>query len=391
LNDFIVFLIILASGVFFSEVFKRLHLPYVVSLLAAGIIVGPLGLDIIELTPAMLFLGSVGAVFLMFMAGMEVRTDILAKMEKKLAILAIMNGGIPAIVGFIAAFLFGYEILTAIIVGTIFISSSIAVIIPSLEEKRLISTEVGAVIIGAAIVEDLGSLILLSIVLQTADPTATLPLPLFIILVVLSIVGLKKFLPKIEEWFFKRRARAGFEEKLQFIFIVLIAVAVYFELLGMHAIVAGFLVGLTLSDSAKHKRIESKLHAISYGVFIPVFFLEVGMETDLTAFIQVGNTLMLTVVITGGLIASKFLSGYIAGRLIGFPRMKSLLIGSASIPQLSTSLVVAFTALELGLMDPSLQVSIVFLSVVTVLLAPFIVGYLATSATDQSPMARTQP
>lgn len=117
----------------------------------------------IELTPSMLFLGSVGDVFLMFIAGMEVRTDILAKMEKKLIILALMNGGIPALVGFTETFLFGYEILTAIIVGTIFISSSIAVIIPSLEEKNLISTDIGAVIIGAAIVEDLGSLFLLSV------------------------------------------------------------------------------------------------------------------------------------------------------------------------------------------------------------------------------------
>jgi len=377
LSDYLAFVIVLASGLFFSEVFKRFNLPYVVALIVAGIIIGPLGLDIIEMTPSILFLGSIGAVFLMFMAGMEVRTDILAKMEKKLVILVLMNGAIPALVGFIVSFIFGYETLTAIIVGTIFISSSIAVIIPSLEEKNLISTDIGAVIVGAAIVEDLGSLFLLSIVLQTADPTTALPLPLFITLVVISVVGLKSILPKIEAEFFKRKARKGFEEELQFIFIITIAVVVYFEFLGVHAIVAGFLVGLILSDSIKHNRIESKLHALSYGLFIPIFFLETGIETDLTVFLKVGDAMILTAAITGGLIASKLLSGYVAGRLIGFSGKKSFLIGAASIPQLSTSLVVAFTALELGLLDPSLQVSIVVLSMVTVLLAPFIVGFLA--------------
>lgn len=379
LNEFVTFLIILAAGLFFSEVFKRLHIPYVVALLLAGIVVGPLGLNVVELTPQILFLGSIGAVFLMFMAGMEVRTDVLARMGWKLAILALMNGIIPAIVGFSVTFLFGYDLMASMIVGTIFISSSIAVIIPSLEENKLISTDVGAVIIGAAIVEDLGSLFLLSIVLQTADPTTAMPLPFFIALVGISVFGLKKILPKIEAEFFKRRARKGFEEKLQFVLIVTVSVAVYFEFLGMHAIVAGFLVGLTLSDSIRHERIESKLHALAYGIFIPVFFLEVGIETDISLFLKASNAMVLSALITGGLVASKLLSGYIAGRFIGFTGKKSFFMGAASIPQLSTSLAVAFTALELGILDPDLQVSIVFLSMVTVLLAPFIVGFLATS------------
>ncbi len=371
------FFIILGSGLFFSEVFKRLHLPYVVALIVAGIVIGPLGLNLIQLTPPILFLGSIGAVFLMFMAGMEVKTDILTQMEKKVLILAIMNGAIPALVGFTVAFLFGYEFLTAIIIGTIFVSSSIAVIIPSLEAKGLISTDVGAVIIGATIIEDIGSLFILSMIFQTADPTTALSLPIFITLVVFSVIGLKSILPKFEEWFFKERNRERFEEELQFVVIVTVAVAVLFEFLGMHAIIAGFLVGFILSDTIKHHRIENKLHALSYGIFIPIFLLEIGIETDLTVFLNVSNALILTAVIIGGLIASKLLSGYVAGRLIGFSGKTSALIGAASMPQLSTTLVVAFIALELGILDPSLQVSIVVLSIVTVLIAPFIIRFLA--------------
>ncbi len=378
MSEYLAFFIILASGLFFSEIFKRLHLPYVVALIIAGIIIGPLGLDIIELTPPILFLGSIGAVFLMFMAGMEVRTDILAKMEKKLAIVALMNAVIPALSGIVITFLFGYELLAAAIVGTIFVSSSIAVIIPSLEEKGLVSSDIGAVIIGAAIIEDVSSLFILSMILQSVDPTTALPLVVFIPLLVISVIGLKILLPKIEAEFFKRRARAGFEENLQFIFLTTIAVVVYFEFLGLHAIVAGFLVGLMLCDRVRHGRIQSKLHAVSYGIFIPIFFLEVGVEADLTVFLKAGDALTLTVAITSSLILSKLVSGYLAGRIIGLSGGNSFLIGVSSIPQLSTSLVVAFTALELGLLDPSLQVSIIFLSMVTVLLAPLMVGSLAT-------------
>jgi len=376
LSEFTGFVIILASGLFFSEVFKRLHLPYVVALIIAGIVIGPLGLSLIELTPAILFLGSIGAVFVMFMAGMEVRTELLKRIRKKLVLLVLLNGGIPAIVGFSIVFLFGYEIITAMIVATIFISSSIAIIIPTLEEKNMLSSDIGSIIIGATIIEDLGSLFLLSIILQTSDPTTFIPLPVFVVIVALSALFLKWLLPRFENWFFAKKPRGRFEEEFQFVLIVTIAVTVFFDFLGVHAIVAGFLVGLILSESIKNRKIESKLHAISYGLFIPIFLLEIGIETDLTVLLNASGTVFLIVAIIVGLIISKLLSGYFAGRLIGFQKRNNILIGAASIPQLSTSLAVAFTALELGFIDSSLQVSIVLLSMITVLIAPLLIGFL---------------
>jgi len=256
LSEYVIFLIILASGLFFSEISKRLHLPYVIALIAAGIFVGPLGLDIVNLTPSIEFLGSLGAVFLMFMAGSEVKTDVLAKNKKKLIMATLLNGGFPAVIGVSVTLYFGYDLLASLLIGTIFVSSSIAIIVPSLEEKGLLSSDIGSIIVGTIMIEDVGSLFILSILLQTADPTAVLPLPAFVAIVVFSIFGLKAVLPKIETAFFRWRAREGFEEKLQFIFITLVAVAVYFELLGMHAIVAGFLVGLILSESIQHEHIE---------------------------------------------------------------------------------------------------------------------------------------
>jgi len=77
------------------------------------------------------------------------------------------------------------------------------------------------------------------------------------------------------------------------------------------------------------------------------------------------------------LIATKFLTGYLAGYLAGYKRVENALVGFSSIPQLSTSLAVVFTAYELGLIDSSLQVSIVLISIITVLISPFVVGSIA--------------
>jgi Kef-type K+ transport system membrane component KefB len=375
LNDLLIFLVILVAGIFFSELFKTLHLPYVLSLIVAGIVIGPLGLNLVELTPSMLLLGSIGAIFVMFMAGLEVKVDYLTKIWKKVALCALINGGLPALAGFTIMYIFGYEIITSLLVGVIFISSSVAVILPTLQEKELVGTNFGSIFVGSVVIEDVVSLLLLSTILQTTDPTTQIPLPLFIITVIVSVLIIRKYLPKLEVTFFSR-ARKGVEENVQFIFISLIAIAIYFELLGMHAIVAGFLVGLVLSKTIKGKPLEDKLHVLSYGVFIPIFFLEVGIETDLTVFFQASTTVFLSVAVVVSLIASKIGSGYICGKMIGLPKKECLLFGVSSIPQLSTSLAVTFTALERGLIDSSLQVSIVLLSVTTVLIAPIVVGVL---------------
>jgi Kef-type K+ transport system membrane component KefB len=379
LGDFALFFIILISGLVFSEFFKRLHLPYVVALVVAGIIIGPSVLGIVELTPPLEFMGSIGIVFLMFMAGLEIRTDILAKARKRLLILVLMNATIPAVVGFAIASFFGYELLTALVVSTIFVSSSVAIVVPILEMKKLIETEVGAFIIGAVILEDIGSLFLLSLVLQTADPSTALPLFIFIPLVIVSVIIFRLILPRIQRWFFRIRRRVGYEEDVLFLLAITIAVAAYFELLGLHAIVAGFLVGLILSGGIRQEKTRNKLHAITYGLFIPIFLLQIGIETDLTVFLTLGNALALVITITLGLVISKILSGYLAGRLIKLDRKKAFFVGFSTIPQVSTSLAAAFTAYQLGLIDANLQTSIVILSIVTVLLAPVVLGRLASS------------
>jgi Kef-type K+ transport system membrane component KefB len=379
LGDFALFFIILISGLVFSEFFKRLHLPYVVALVVAGIIIGPSVLGLVELTPPLEFMGSIGIVFLMFMAGLEIRTDILAKARKRLLILVLMNATIPAVVGFAIASFFGYEMLSALVVSTIFVSSSVAIVIPILEMKKLIETEVGAFIIGAVILEDIGSLFLLSLVLQTADPATALPLFIFIPLVIVSVIIFRLILPRIQRWFFRIRRRVGYEEDVLFLLAITIAVAAYFELLGLHAIVAGFLVGLILSGGIRQEKTRYKLHAITYGLFIPIFLLQIGIETDLTVFFTLGNALALVIAITLGLVLSKTLSGYLAGRLIKLDRKKAFFVGFSTMPQVSTSLAAAFTAYQLGLIDANLQTSIVILSIVTVLLAPIVLGRLASS------------
>lgn len=368
--------LLLVSGLLFSEVFRKFNLPYVTGLVLAGIIIGPFALDLISIDTTVTILASIGIIFLMFIAGSEVKLKSLKKMEKEVAILATMNGIIPFVVGFGIGLYLGFDFFVSLILGTVFISSSIAVIIPSLQSKNLLNKRVGRAILSSTIFEDIGSLILLSFILQSFSQKTALPLEVYIPAIVGIIVLLKIVIPKIEKWYHANKSsKDQFERELRFVFTSLIATVLLFEFIGMHAIIAGFVIGIILGDTIRG-RIEDKVKTIGYGIFIPIFFIVMGVQMDVSTLLSHPSILMTSLII-GGLIGSKIVSGYLAGLMMKFSRRESIFIGVSTIPQLSTTLAAAFAAFTLGLLSQDLMSSLIILSVVTTLLAPGLIKALA--------------
>ena len=155
-------------------------------------------------------------------------------------------------------------------------------------------------------------------------------------------------------------------------FLILIGTVLVFEFLGLHAIVAAFFAGFVLSGSLRDtgSKLREKIHTVSYGVFIPAFFILVGIETDISILFREESALVLAGVLIAGSVLSKFISGWLGARLVGFDGNQSLLFAVSSIPQLSTTLAVAFTAMSLGLIDAPLLAAMVALSILTVVVSP---------------------
>jgi len=374
------FFIILFVGVFFSEIFSRLHLPWVIALIVGGIIVGPSGLGVFEPNTTIEFLGQVGLVFLMFMAGLETKFSSFREIEKTAFPLVFLNAGIPFLVGVAITFSFGYGLSTALLIGVIFMSSSIAVVIPALQSAGFLGSRVGHTIVTTTIIEDVASLVLFSILLQKADPVTSLPLPAFYALAVLVLLILRFLVPKIRFFFTytdEEKAKDVFQQELRSIFVIMIGTVVMFEVLGFHPIIAGFFAGFILSDSVKSRLLKDRLQAISYGVFIPVFFVLVGTRTDIGVLFSLTSIALLAFVLSFGSITSKFFSGWLGARLEGFSKQESFLVGVSTIPQLSTTLAVAFSGVELGLIDQELASAIVVLSIVTTLISPLLIKWVS--------------
>jgi Kef-type K+ transport system membrane component KefB len=383
--DLLSFLTVIAAGLFFAEFLRPYHLPYVIVLIFSGMVIGPHALGVFTPDVTIEFMGEIGLVFLMFMAGLETRHSHMAKQKKGMVMIAVLNGGIPFLVGTGIALYLGYNWISALLLGTIFISSSIAVIIPSLETSGLLKKPLGKAVLGGTVVADVLSLILLAFILQLFGPHTDIPFVLFYVMVFLFLIFLKSFIKELKIFFMEHhKCRSDpFEDELRFTFVVLLGTVLVFDFIGLHPILAGFFAGMSLNGKEVRDMLKRKLHVISYGLFIPIFFVLIGAQADISVFGNGGDALMLVVVVVGASVLSKFLSGFAAGKLLGFRDRESALIGSSTIPQLSTTLAVAFTGLELGLLEPKMVMAMTVLSMVTTFAGPFMVNSLLHSNVKQ--------
>ena len=378
MSEIFPFFIVLFATLFFSELFRRLHLPWVVALILGGIIIGPFGLDILKPNTTIDFLAEVRLVFLMFMAGLETKISSFRKLKKGKFSLPLINGGLPFLVGLSLGLYFGLELQTALLLGIVFISSSVAVILPSLEANNLMKTRLGKSIIATTILEDVSSLILLSILFQTVSPLTTLPLPAFYALLLATFVALRWLIPRVRKFFAGKtdEERHLFQRELRTIFAILIGTVIAFELLGLHPIIAGFFAGFVLSDSVTSKELKDKLRVLSYGLFIPIFFIVIGSKTDIGVFFTSSTVLTLTSALIIGSVLSKFFGGVIAGKFNKFTLKEGALIGVATMPQLSTTLAITFTGFELGIISQELVTALVALTVVTTMISPLLMKFI---------------
>lgn len=377
--EFLPFFILIVAAVIFSALFNKFHLPWVMALIVSGMVIGPYGLEWFEVNPTITFMSQIGLVLLMFMAGLEVKLSAFKELRTGVIHFTLLNGLLPALIGVGFGWLFGFTLVASVMIGIIFMASSIAVIIPSLEAGGQLHRKLGKTIVASTVIIDVASLLALSFVLQIVQPTSPLPLPSFFLLLGLILVGFRFALPRIQALFpVQRNTKDLFESEVRIVIAMLLGTVVTFAALGLHPIIAGFFTGLILSDSINSDILINKLRTIGYGVFIPIFFVVVGAETNVGIFAEDVSAIFFTILLIVASVGVKLSTGFVAARWDGFKYREALIAGIATTPQLSTTLAVAITANQLALLPTPLINAIVILSLVTTLAAPLALKYIFT-------------
>jgi len=369
------FFIIISCILLIPEILKKFNIPGITSVMLAGIVIGPYGTGLVKLDAALEIFAMFGAIFLMFLAGMELDNKTLKKEFKNSTFIALSSLILPAIGGYAVGKLFGLNTIGALLYATIFSSHSVGIIYSLIDELGIIKSRFGTTALGSTILVDLFSLIALSAIVKMASSVQNSEIIYFILMVFGYIISLLILIPIISKIIFKKFAKLHVKKIHYVLFIIFISILAG-ECIGLHPIIGAFITGIAVSEALskeEHDKLLNKnLNAIGYSFFIPIFFLTLGMTTDISVLYDLKNIwLILTTIIVASVL--KIGSGYMSFRILKYDNIKSLCGGLLTMPKISASLVAASVGLELGILSREFFVAIVVLSILSSMITPIFV------------------
>ncbi|GGN35968.1 cation:proton antiporter [Deinococcus daejeonensis] len=378
------FWVVLAAAVF-GTVASKLGVPAVVGQVLAGILIGPSVLSLVRPDEFLLSLAELGAVFLLFMVGLETRLRDLLSVGKEALLVAVLGIAFPLALGFGFGLWQGQENVSALFVGTALVATSVGITAKVLQEMGVLDARFAQVILGAAVIDDILGLTLLAVVsglgagesMSAAQVGLILGLSVgFVALVLaLGIPLIRRFQPRLRNLSLSRMFNVAI--------VVGLGVAALSTVAGLAPIIGAFLAGMVLAEVKDEVEFESKVHALE-SFLAPVFFVVVGLQLDL-------GVLGDPVVIVAGLILTVLaVIGKVAGGLIGARSMggrQSLLVGVGMVPRGEVGLIVASLGLAAGVIGKQVYAEVLLMVLLTTVLAPLVLRALAPRPERDAPAA----
>ncbi|MEB3356379.1 MAG: cation:proton antiporter [Synechococcales bacterium] len=354
-------------------IFERLRLPGLVGLLFAGVVLGSDGLGLLDPDAETTdLLSEIGKIYLMFVAGLEIDLAEFRKTKDRSLGFGAATFLVPLAIGTVIGQVFGFGLNASILIGSLFASHTLLGY-PIVQRLGLVRNEAVTVTIGATIFTDIAALLVLAICIAIHAgefSLASLIVQLFALALYAAAVlfGL--------DWAGKSYfRRTGDEESNQFLFILLAVflASVGAQLINVDKIVGAFLAGLAVNDVVGHGPVEEKIEFVGSTLFIPFFFVGMGLLLDVPAFVEsLTSNLALTLAIVGGLLVSKLLAALVAKLLYRYAWPEMLTMWSLSLPQVAATLAAALAGYGAGLLTESVFNSVIVLMLVTSLLGPLL-------------------
>jgi len=376
----------------------RLRQPAVLGELLVGLILGPTVIDLVHLpfvtNPELLQeeisdLASLGVVFLMFMAGLEVELREMLHAGRAAALSGTIGVIVPLFMGALAALPFGYHGADAWFIGIILTATSVSISAQTLLELGVLRTREGLTLLGAAVVDDILVLIVLSIFLAINGADESIGLVLIKMIGYLALSGLLGWfvLPRVVTWIDQQSISEGLTAIVLFIILVFAWSA---EVMGgLAAITGAFIAGVGLGRSLLREKIETKMRPITYGFLVPVFFVSIGLEANVRAI--TGTLLPFLLVLFIVAIVSKVIGAGLGARMAGLTNAESLRVGVGMISRGEVGLIVAGIGVQQGLISSEVFSVVVVLVLLTTLITPLLLRWVFPKTIAAPQTKRTTP
>ena len=360
------FIIIIATKLA-GVISVRLGQPSVLGKLIIGVIIGPAVLDWVQNTEVIEALSHIGVLLLMFIAGLE--TDLKELNRNKNSSLAVAVGGVilPLIGGYFSGIAIGMDQSHAIFLGLLLCATSVSISVQTFKELGKLQSREGTTVLGAAIADDIIVVValafMMSFLVGSEVNVVTViggKVAFFVIIALLAWKGVPYVMSKL--------GRIKVTQPAMSIALALCFLFAYIaEYFGIAGIIGAFAAGIAISQTEFKEEVEKKIEPIAYTLFVPIFFVSIGLTVTFEGFLD--NVLMI-ILISIVAILTKLIGAGIGARLTGFNTQSSMIIGSGMISRGEVALILATLGLSENLLAPEYFTTIIIVVIVTTIVTP---------------------
>ena len=350
-----------------GHITARLGQPSVLGKIIIGIIIGPAVLGWIQDTEVITTFSQIGVLFLMFLAGLE--TDLKDMNQNKKAAIYVALGGIiaPIILSYFGAQFYGMSFEESIFIGLLLAATSVSISVQALRELGWLNSREGSVLLGAAVLDDIVVVILIAVAMSFftgSDMNLALMIGKKLLFFILLILISKWILPHFIRLFTHFKVT---ESVLSAGIIFCFGMSYLAESLGIAGIIGAFFAGIAIGRTEFKKEIEHKVEPIAYGIFVPFFFVSIGLAVTFEGISEQINFIIVFSIIA---IISKFVGAGIGAKMAGFNTKSSMGIGAGMISRGEVALILATIGLEAGLLPANYYTTMIIVVIVTTIVTP---------------------
>lgn len=350
--------------------FEKIKLPSIIGLIITGAIVGEYGANIISRNSEVLLFGTIGILFIMFLAALEIDIQEFKKFKFKSIAFGFLSFIVPMLIGTaVNYYVINLNWMASILVASTYASHTL-LSYPLASKLKIAKDEAITITVGGTMITDTLALLVLAAVSNSISGELNFSFwrGMFISGGIFLFIVLYLF-PRIAHWFFKRFESGGSEQFL-FVLALVFLGGTLAEVAGVEPIIGAFLVGLAINPLIPYSSIlMNRLEFVGNTIFIPIFLISVGMLIDVSAFYHDLSALKVAVVMSLTSLFSKYGAAFITSKLFKYTRTQRNLIFSLSCSQAAVALASALVGFRLGLVDKSILNGVVLMILVTSLVS----------------------
>lgn len=371
-NSVLIFSLILFIILLSPIVLRKLNIPGIIGLIISGVVIGPHGLGILERNSAVDLFSTIGLLYIMFIAGLELDLNEFRANRNKSFVFGLFTFVLPLVIGFpVCHYLLGYDLNASLLTASMF-STHTLVAYPIVSKLGVTKNQAVAVAVGGTILTDTAVLIILAVILGNAQGNLNgeFWIRLGISLVIFSVI-MFAVIPRIAKWFFRKLES---EKHSHYIFVLSVVFFAAFlaEAAGVEGIIGAFVAGLALNKLIPHSSaLMNRIEFMGNSLFIPFFLISVGMVVDISVIMNGPTALIVAGTLTAVALFGKWVAAALTQVSFRYTSTQRQLIFGLSSAHAAATLAIILVGFKAGILDENILNGTIILILVTCVVASF--------------------